>query len=163
LSATLAGWAYDPERSSASVQIHVYVGGTGYPFLADGSRPDVNAVMNVSGNHGFSVRVPLSAGSNQVCAYAVSLSGGDNLGLGCRNVDGELPPVGSFDGATGGGGTAQLTGWAYDPTDTSISTEVHAYVGSRGYVLRADRPRADVNAVMKVSGSHGFQTPSSPR
>ena len=47
----------DPNSPSASIPVHIYVTpGGGYPFLANDARPDVNSVMGVPGNHGFSGR-----------------------------------------------------------------------------------------------------------
>ena len=113
-SATVAGWALDPNSPGTSIQAHIYVNGAGYAFVSDGGRPDVNAVLGVSGGHGFSVTVPLQWGSNNVCAYSIGVASGNNTLLGCRTVQ-YFVPVGSFDLAAATGSAASVAGWAFDP------------------------------------------------
>jgi hypothetical protein len=55
------GWAYDPDSSSASIDVHVYrdasafAGGTFVAgCTANLSRPDVNTAYGIGGTHGFS-------------------------------------------------------------------------------------------------------------
>ena len=84
--ATLAGWAFDPNSSAASIQVHVYVNNMGRAFVANRPRADVNAVMGVSGQHGFEESVPLSPGNNTICAYAIGLAGDNNALIECRNI-----------------------------------------------------------------------------
>ena len=64
----------------------IYVNGVGVRFAADKPRADVNAAMGVSGQHGFSGSVPLQAGANSVCVYAIGVIAGNNPFLGCRSV-----------------------------------------------------------------------------
>lgn len=59
------GWAYDPDNSSKSIAIHVYLdapAGAGGIFqgavLANLPRPDVNQAAGISGSHGFSWPLP---------------------------------------------------------------------------------------------------------
>jgi hypothetical protein len=66
-------------------------------------------------------------------------------------------PFGSFDSATSGSGSINLTGWAIDP-DTNDPIDVHVFVDwvDRGR-HRADRVRSDVAAVVPGYGDrHGF-------
>jgi hypothetical protein len=59
-----AGWAYDPDSSSRSVWVHFYGRIPGQPYryvgavYANGSRPDVNRVKGITGNHGWTAVVP---------------------------------------------------------------------------------------------------------
>lgn len=154
-NATVAGWAFDPNSPGTSIQTHVYVNAVGYPFAADGGRPDVNAAYGITGGHGFSVKVPLQPGSNNVCAYSIGVASGNNALLGCRTVQ-YFVPIGSFDFAAESGGVAHVAGWAFDPGASAQSIAVDVYVNGSGVRLAADQPRADVNAVMGVSGQHGF-------
>ena len=154
-SATVAGWALDPNSPGTSIQAHIYVNGAGYAFVSDGGRPDVNAVLGVSGGHGFSVTVPLQWGSNNVCAYSIGVASGNNTLLGCRTVQ-YFVPVGSFDLAAATGSAASVAGWAFDPGAPGQSISVDVYVNGAGVRLAANQPRADVNAVMGVPGQHGF-------
>lgn len=154
-SATVAGWAFDPNSPGTSIQTHIYVNGAGYPFVADGGRPDVNAAYGITGSHGFSVTVPLQSGSNNVCAYSIGVASGNNTSMGCRTVQ-YFVPLGSFDFAAVSSGVANVAGWAFDPGAPERSIPVDIYVNGVGVRLAADKPRADVNAAMGVSGQHGF-------
>ncbi|MCD9623583.1 glycoside hydrolase family 43 protein [Rhabdothermincola salaria] len=156
-SVRVAGWAVDPD-TAASIDVHVYVDGRGYPLRADRSRSDVGAAFPGYGSaHGFSVSVPASGGSHQVCAYAINVGSGGNSLLGCRTV--VVPsgsPFGSLDVVSAGPGSVRVAGWALDP-DTAASIPVHVYVGGRGTALTADRTRSDVGAAYPGYGSaHGF-------
>jgi hypothetical protein len=61
---TLYGWSYDPDTSSVSNQVQIYVGGPkgiGTPLAtltANLSRSDVDALYGITGNHGFEFSVP---------------------------------------------------------------------------------------------------------
>ena len=153
-AASIAGWAFDPGAPGQSIPVDVYVNGAGVRLAANQPRADVNAVMAVPGQHGFSGSVPLQPGDNSICAYAIGLSG-NNPGLGCRTVR-LSPPIGSVDFAANSEGGATIAGWAFDPLAPAQSIPVDVYVNGAGVRLAANQPRADVNAVMGVPGQHGF-------
>ncbi len=60
----IGGWAYDPDTSSDSIQIHYYdgmIGGSNTPFAtstANVDRPDVRTAFGIDGNHGFNISTP---------------------------------------------------------------------------------------------------------
>jgi hypothetical protein len=82
---SVSGWAIDPDTASTPIAVHVYVGGTGYAFTADGQRGDVAAVYTAAGpNHGYSVSVPVTGGARSVCVYAINSGPGDHTLLGCK-------------------------------------------------------------------------------
>lgn len=87
-STTVSGWAIDPD-TTAPVVVHAYLDGR---FSASGTasvaRTDVGAVHPVYGTaHGFRFQVPATAGSHQVCVYAINaFYGTTNPLLGCRAV-----------------------------------------------------------------------------
>lgn len=85
--AFVAGWAVDPGAPSTSIAVHVYVNSTGRAISADQPRADVNSVVGVSGQHGYSTTVPLQNGANSVCTYAIGVGGNNNTLLGCRSVN----------------------------------------------------------------------------
>lgn len=103
---TVTGWAYDPNDTSTSVDIHVYIGG-----LAEDSnsephnmgraaiyRNDVNQAYRISGDHGFSYRIPTSKrGTQTVCIYAIDTNGGQNTLLAKRSVTIIDEPKMNFD------------------------------------------------------------------
>lgn len=161
-TASLAGWALDPD-TAASIEVHVYVnGGWGGAYPASAPRPDVAAVFPANGAaHGFEIsglRVPV--GTSELCVYGIDTAGGHaNRQLGCRTVSTDSgPPRGTIDSATRGAGAVTLAGWSLDP-DTAASIEVHVYVdGGWGGAYRADAYRPDVAAVFPGYGSaHGFR------
>jgi hypothetical protein len=156
--AVVWGWTLDPDAPGASTEVHLYVNATGSARRADGYRPDVNAALGVSGQHGFTESVPLRSGSNQVCAWAISLTGGGNTLLGCRTLAGPAAAAGSLDQATRSADRSQVTvdGWTLDPNAPGTSTPVHVYVNGTGYARTADQPRPDVNAALGATGRHGF-------
>jgi subtilisin family serine protease len=162
-SVSVAGWAIDPD-TVGSIQVHVYVDGSGYALDATSSRPDVGAAYAGYGSaHGFGVTVPASPGSHTVCAYAINVGAGSTSVLGCRVVS--VPsgsPFGSLDVARRNpDGSISVSGWAIDP-DTAADIQVHVYfvgptLGLTGIPLIANQARGDVGAVYPAYGSaHGY-------
>ncbi len=159
-SVTVAGWAIDPDTTSA-ITVHVYVDGHGFVLgPASLSRPDVGAVFPGYGSgHGFNSQLTgIAPGAHTVCAYGINVGPGQNSAVGCRSVvvlSGS--PFGSLDLARGGAGSVTVAGWAIDPDTTSAIT-VHVYVDGHGFVLGpASLARPDVGAVLPGYGpNHGF-------
>lgn len=83
-TATLAGWAFDDQQSSASIGVHIYVNSTGKAITANLPRPDVNTAYRITGNHGYRTTVGLPSGTSRVCAYGIGLKG--NSLIACRVV-----------------------------------------------------------------------------
>ncbi len=80
----IAGWAFDPDTSSAQTAIHIYQdnpAGSGI-FLGAGEttaeRPDVNAAFSITGNHGFNIPMPESAKDGK--SHSLYVYGIDNSG-----------------------------------------------------------------------------------
>lgn len=85
---TVAGWAIDPDTADP-IDVHVYVGAAGRAFTANVPRPDVgSAYPGYGDNHGFRATVPIAAGPQQVCVYAIGRGPGENRLLACRTVNG---------------------------------------------------------------------------
>lgn len=67
-------------------------------------------------------------------------------------------PIGVFDAAT----CSSIWGWAFDPSDSSQSIQVHVQVDGVvrtspvNLYLVANQPRPDVNAAYGIGGNHGF-------
>ena len=153
-TATVGGWVLDGNTSASSIQVHIYVNSAGYAFMANQARPDVNAVLGVSGQHGFTETVPLPAGSSNVCAYAIGVY--SNALIGCRTVQSAPPPTGNVESMTASGWNVTVNGWAFDPSSPGASNQVHLYVGQAGTATVANLARPDVNSVFGISGQHGF-------
>jgi hypothetical protein len=103
----IVGWAFDPDSSSSSIDVHIYrdgpAGGGGIfegVVRADQFRPDVNAAFGITGNHGF-YKTPLPAAfrdglAHQVYVYAINSNGiGPNplLSGSPKPVQCPVPPV----------------------------------------------------------------------
>lgn len=87
------GWAFDPDNPSASLTVHVYIGGDassgeGHVVTANASRPDVNNVYGISGNHGFDVTLNTNKTGNQpVVVYLINTPASNiNPPLPAKNV-----------------------------------------------------------------------------
>ncbi|MDR0287269.1 MAG: hypothetical protein LBI03_06160 [Clostridiales bacterium] len=80
----LRGWAYDPNATDTSIDVHVYIGGSAGESNVEGIntgatstyRPDVNNAFGLTGNHGFDLNLTTSKRGNQrVVVYGISASG----------------------------------------------------------------------------------------
>ncbi|PFG32529.1 N-acetylmuramoyl-L-alanine amidase [Sanguibacter antarcticus] len=80
------GWALDPD-TTASISVHVYVDGKAVRSVrASASRSDIARAYGLGALHGFDTAVPVSAGTHQVCVYAINATAGSNPHLGCRTA-----------------------------------------------------------------------------
>ena len=85
----VAGWSFDPHRSSSSNSENVIVDGMSVALpIANRARADVNKALHVTGKHGFDVTVKVKAGIHRVCVVSRPLpgTGGRDLVVGCRTV-----------------------------------------------------------------------------
>ncbi len=153
-SVTVAGWAIDPD-TNGPIQVHVYVGGKGYPLVADQPRPDVDAALHRGPDHGFRATVPAPPGVQKVDVYGINVAAGGNVLLASRTVE-IGSPFGHVDRIDPAPGGVRVQGWAIDP-DTTGPIQVHLYVAGRGTAVVADRPRADLAGSYPGAGTdHGF-------
>ncbi len=82
----VAGWAIDP-NSGGSLDVHVYVGGTGTALRADKPRNDLlGPFPEWPATHGFDQVLAAPAGPVEVCAYGINFGPGSHVLLGCRTV-----------------------------------------------------------------------------
>ncbi|WOQ68827.1 hypothetical protein RYJ27_08900 [Microbacterium limosum] len=154
----VVGWAADPD-TKASIQVHVYVGSAGIPFIASLDRPDVAAAFpNVGAAHGFDVRVPANPGEQvNVCVYGINVGVGQNTLLSCSmSTPVTGPPLGSLDAVVPVEGGVRVSGWSLDP-DTTNPGIVHLYVDDLGYSMVATSPRRDLATLFpRHGGNRGF-------
>ncbi len=96
-TATLSGWAVDPDVSS-SISVHFYVDGVyNSQLVASDARADVAAAYLGAGSpHGFSTTLSgLSAGSHSICVYGINQGpAAANAQLACRTV--VVPAIGGL-------------------------------------------------------------------
>ncbi|GAB3616047.1 hypothetical protein GCM10027416_06040 [Okibacterium endophyticum] len=152
----VSGWALDPDVSGP-IDVHVYVGTAGYAVRADLARSDIARVFPVyGGNHGFDSTIQASAGTHNVCAYAINVESGSTVAMGCRSVTVRSgSPIGALDAVSASSSSITASGWAIDP-DTSASIPVHIYIGPQGYAVSADLPRSDIGRIFSYGANHGF-------
>jgi hypothetical protein len=159
---SLSGWALDPD-TSAPIHVDVWIDGhfAGTTVAVD-ERDDVGASFPEFGSdHGFTVTLPVGAGTHSVCAYAINMgSGSANRKLSCRTATVGGNPKGNLESVTRVGATVTASGWALDP-DTADPITVHVYVDSHWAAgATAGGSRADVGAAFPGYGSlHGFGVP----
>jgi hypothetical protein len=160
--AELVGWALDPDTTKP-VDVHVYVnGGFRGVVKADVDRADVGATFPASGSkHGFDTTLSLDNGTNEVCLYAINLTGGyGNPKIGCKTltVTGVHAPIGTMDSVTVIGTTVAVSGWAMDEDLPEKSIDVHLYVDGNGAGrVVANGEREDVAAEHPGAGTaHGW-------
>jgi len=160
---TARGWALDPDTKDP-IAVHVYVGATGTPTLANQSRPDVAAAFPMYGaNHGYAATVSAPTGYQTVCVYGINVKSGGNILLApCQQLfvraatDPGRAPFGRLDSFDVQGDQVTLRGWALDP-DSPDSIPVHVYVGAAGSAHTADQARPDIAAAFPGYGEkHGF-------
>jgi hypothetical protein len=170
-TASVGGWAFDPDVPTAPVTVHVYVDGRVVgAATANGARPDVGRVYATAGAaHGFTWSGTVPVGTHQVCTYAINQGAGTtNPKLGCRTVTvsssssmsspGTGSPVGRLDGARVSGTTATVSGWVFDPDVPTAPVTVHVYVDGRVTgAATANAPRSDVGRAYPTAGpNHGY-------
>lgn len=86
-SCRVTGWAYDPDNAAAVIAVHVYQDGPAgrgrfvTSCQANQSRPDVNSIIRIPGNHGFNCALPASfvnTGSHALFIHAIDINGAPN-------------------------------------------------------------------------------------
>lgn len=169
----ISGWAFDPSNSTASMSLQLEVLdplsnqllGT-HNITADLPSASSNALMGVTGNHGFSFNL-----RDQYCGKLI-LVNVIGLSSGCDALDAVIKGSGKEYNFTDNNGrpkgaistdTQTLKGWAFDQSDPSVSINLHAYVYDATtnalldiHVILANLPRADVNSFFGITGQHGF-------
>ncbi len=84
----IKGWAFDPDDSDKKIPIRVEIKHTdGSEYMTknlttDDDRSDVNTANGITGSHGFSVFIPVSAGTYNVCVYASDLTDDGDVQVG---------------------------------------------------------------------------------
>ena len=142
---TVTGWAYDPDRSSQSLDIHVYIGESdqnrelGKVGTANLSSQDVDNQYGITGNHRFSITFETNrVGTQKIWVYPINIDKNGNTverhahiedgkGVATVNVTGKVSLVGISLNKTSvtlnKGATDNLT-VSYNPTNTTDSKTV---------------------------------------
>jgi hypothetical protein len=163
ITATLRGWAFDPDIPDAPSSVHVYVDGVfRKAVVADGSRWDVGLVFGVGASHGWTAEVSVPAGTHSVCVYALNTGRGTtHPHLGCRSVSvaaSAWAAYGRLDSAALSADDVLVRGWTVDPDDQQRALTVHVFVNGVRSVVTADVSRPDIQSVYPQAGAlHGYQ------
>ena len=142
---TVTGWAYDPDRSSQSLDIHVYIGESdqnrelGKVGTANLSSQDVDNQYGITGNHRFSITFETNrVGTQKIWVYPINIDKNGNVverhahiedgkGVATVNITGKMSLVGISLNKTSvtlnKGATDNLT-VSYNPTNTTDSKTV---------------------------------------
>ncbi len=152
----VAGWAYDPDDTSAHVNIRVVIDGVAMSNTltpADVSRSDLTSLIG-SPDHGFAIDVPgLTPGKHLIAVYALdaqAASAGLTL-LGYSYVT-DTPPTGHVDVVN----STLIKGWALDPDLGAGPATVSVYVDDMLYTtVTANQYRPDLTPYYG-SANHGF-------
>ncbi|HEX5430313.1 MAG TPA: Ig-like domain-containing protein [Patescibacteria group bacterium] len=90
VSGNVLGWSFDPDTSSSSNQVQIFINGargTGTligTITASTNRPDIRTFYGITGNHGFSFSIPQTYRDGQyhsIYAYGVDMQDGTKLVL----------------------------------------------------------------------------------
>jgi hypothetical protein len=110
----ISGWAYDPDTTSPAV-VHIRVDNVRKATVrANQATPSVARRRAGAPNRGFTVVVPLSAGTHEVCARVQDYPNTwVNYTIKCKTVTYNYDPMGDFT-LRQAPGTLTATGWAVD-------------------------------------------------
>ncbi|MEO6885438.1 MAG: fibronectin type III domain-containing protein, partial [Jatrophihabitantaceae bacterium] len=139
LSASLTGWAIDPDTAK-SITVTVTVDGrsVGGTVTANLPRSDVGEVFPTSGpNHGFGVIVPMDANEHTFCLTAVNVGGGSgNTSLTCRIINAihPVPPSAPTAVAAVGGYGGAIVNWAAPVSDGGAPWTSYTVTSSPGSI-----------------------------
>ena len=145
LAVHVKGWAYDPDVSSQSIDVHVYLytdsgctsqyGGIRV-LTANVSRPDVNQVKGVPGDHGFDADVSVAdAGDYWVKVFAIDATGDGDPQIGSTRSVTVTERPGYDDEFTVGDLKYTITSSDYEPPTVEVSA---ANTGISGVVTIPD-------------------------
>ena len=154
----ISGWALDFNTANP-IAVHVWVDGKyAAQATAASSRSDIaNAYPNVGPNHGFSLTLPYTTGTHQICVYPLNVGPGVTAALPCKTIALKNNPVGAVELTGQYPGGVQISGWAIDP-DTGWPITVQTYVdGKLAAGVIASSSRNDLLARYPFNGvTHGY-------
>ncbi|HEY2273529.1 MAG TPA: hypothetical protein VGH30_12180 [Jatrophihabitantaceae bacterium] len=154
-TATVHGWAFDPDLADSPVQVRIVEAGR---VLWHGPASAVNKRVDrrhrLTGNHGFAAPVPLANGAHRLCAVFVNSGMGDANTRRCTTVHVQGRPDGKLASITAQSATITVSGWAYDRDVTPAASTVTVALDGVAQIVTADRSRPA--GTYPVHGAHGF-------
>jgi hypothetical protein len=163
-TAVVNGWAFDRNVTAQSIDVHLYVDGEIIGVTnANIARQDVNDYYGITGNHGYTYRIPakfLDGNIHTLTAYAIDAQDPNkNSNIGSQKFQ-IKDPIGYLDDVSSAG---LATGWAADRNAPNLGIQVDFYIdgqaGTGGVLVGsaiANNPRQDVNDFLQITGNHGF-------
>ncbi len=157
----VTGWVLDPQRRSTPGIAVVSVDGRAVKKVnSNGSRPDVNRLLEATGGHGFAVSIAAALGRHRVCVTAAAAAGTSvSAPVGtCRVITVPAYTVqGHLDLVQAKPKLVRVRGWALDPLHPTVAGYVQIMVDGRAVTtVHTLQARADVNRVFHATGTHGF-------
>lgn len=153
------GWALDPDIRSTALSVALFDGKRQITrHRTTVLRPDINKRYATSGRHGFRWTFAATNGRHRYCVVYRNVGAGSGNTKTCRTLTVNGSPAGELEDASSTqAGTADLTGWTFDPDrpQRSISVRVSADGTSLGD-YPSNVPRPDIDSKFGISGNHGF-------
>lgn len=116
----------------------------------------VGAILSTSGNGGGYTQME-APDSDTAYFIANSSSGTPSVSVSVSAPTSAQNVARNLDSASAVGGRVTVTGWAYDPANTDLSTTVSIYIdGIPSGLVAANEPDAAVNQAYQVTGNHRF-------
>lgn len=161
-SVRLTGWAADPQRPDAELQVVLLQDSHAVYWFDTGLlRPDVNAAHGLRGRHGFEITLRASDGVHTYTAHAIAdveQGVADSPLLGSRTVAVNQPgPLGHVERLEVTGDVVRISGWAYLPDRPAAEVPVIVYRDGAPlsrYGTGVARP--DINRAYGAAGDPGF-------
>ncbi|HEY3743165.1 MAG TPA: S53 family peptidase [Bryobacteraceae bacterium] len=157
-SAGIHGWAADLNGLGLSITVSLWYNGAQIAStIANGSRPDVGAVIGDNGLHGFSLPLPSKYLDGVSRNYSVhfensttALSAGTSIPLSCSIAS-------LYAGYLDSGNCTAFSGWAANHGVLNQTFALDVVQGSTTLLtVLADLSRPDVGSYLGDNGIHGF-------
>lgn len=159
----LAGWAWDPDAGTGSIDVEVFIDGELFARIPANSKRDTlrNSKVTPDPYHGFVTTTPtalLDGGTHTVRVYAVNYPSGVKVEVNGSprqyRLEDNTAPMGGFWRADDN----TLRGWAADPDLNAEACDIEIYIdGKLWEKQKADR-REDwlIGSGFAPNAEHGF-------
>jgi hypothetical protein len=155
----LDGWTVDPDLKATPLTVALFDGNRQLRVHRTAVlRPDINDRFNTTGRHGYRWAFAATNGTHHYCVVYRNVGAGSGDTKICRTVTVHGSPAGELENASSTEpGTAELTGWTFDPDRPKQSITVRVTEGGKTIgEYPADVSRPDIDTAYHVTGDHGF-------
>jgi len=164
----IAGWAYNPDVTTAPVTITIKIDGVIVgTTTTNKARPDVNDAFGIIGLHGFeytfinfpqgthNVDIVFGNGATALNWPTTQIT---KAGSPVEPVQESSRLVGNIDVLD----ATTIAGWVYDTNDQNALVNIRVVAdGNTVATIPANQLRQDVNTALGIIGNHGFYAPIS--